>query len=381
MAPRATVVDLFCGCGGFGLGAEQAGFHSLAAIDIDDALRSAYQYNFPSTKVLKGDLSEMGESAWHMILRGANVDGVIGGPPCQGFSRMGYGDTCDPRRSLLAHFFRTVNIIKPKFFVMENVEGLLDDGNIEGLEQAIATVDDCYTVLEPVVVNASDFGAPTKRARVIVVGYDAARMSSVCVEDLLPRTGPITTVEDAISDIPSPLAANGMKEEFGWKPYRDTGELSSYAMSMRAMPPSHLGNPEAREQLATGRTSGHFNTIHKPEVRARFTKVLPGQVDRVSRAKRLSWQGQCPTLRAGTGSDRGSHQAVRPIHPDEPRVITVREAARLQGFPDWFCFHPAKWHSFRMIGNSVSPLVSEHLLRVIHTKLEQNTPGQEVCGT
>jgi DNA (cytosine-5)-methyltransferase 1 len=73
----------------------------------------------------------------------------------------------------------------------------------------------------------------------------------------------------------------------------------------------------------------------------------------------LKWDGQCPTLRAGTGSDRGSFQSVRPIHPDEPRVITVREAARLQGFPDCHFFHKTVWHSFRMIGNSVSPFVSE----------------------
>ena len=97
----------------------------------------------------------------------------------------------------------------------------------------------------------------------------------------------------------------------------------------------------------------------------RFEDTGAGSTERVSRYPRLDWDSQCATLRAGTGPERGSFQAARPIHPVEPRVITIREAARLQGFPDWFVFHPTIWHSFRMIGNSVSPIVSHALLRVI----------------
>jgi DNA (cytosine-5)-methyltransferase 1 len=97
----------------------------------------------------------------------------------------------------------------------------------------------------------------------------------------------------------------------------------------------------------------------------RFSKVNPGEIDKISRAPRLKLDGFCPTLRAGTGRDRGSYQAVRPIHPNQHRVITPREAARLQGFPDWFQFHETKWHSFRQIGNSVSPIVSEYLFKRI----------------
>ncbi|HFX4291534.1 TPA: DNA cytosine methyltransferase, partial [Escherichia coli] len=104
-------------------------------------------------------------------------------------------------------------------------------------------------------------------------------------------------------------------------------------------------------------------------VKARYSSILPGMVDPVSKSKCLLWDGLCPTLRAGTGSDKGSHQAVRPLHPEEGRVITVREAARLQGFPDWFVFHHTKWHSFRMIGNSVSPLMSKHIMGEIYDAL------------
>lgn len=375
MPRKPTIVDLFCGCGGFGLGAELAGFHSLAAVDIDDTLRSAYNYNFPRSQVLKGDISEMETSAWRLILGNQEVDGVIGGPPCQGFSRIGTGDTCDPRRSLLAHFFRTINIIRPKFFVMENVEGLLDDGNIQGLQEAISTVDARYTVLDPVVVDASAYGAPTKRHRVIVVGYDQSRMSAISKNDLEPQTIPLVTVEEAISDIPSPLPMNALKGDLGWKNYKKVKNLSEYAQAMRRLPEKHLGNKEARELLSEGLCSGHFNTIHTDPVKERFECLIPGKTDKISKAKRLEWNGLCPTLRAGTGSDHGSHQAVRPIHPAEPRVITVREAARLQGFPDWFCFHPSKWHSFRMIGNSVSPIVAKSILSTIRLALTETNIG------
>ena len=95
----------------------------------------------------------------------------------------------------------------------------------------------------------------------------------------------------------------------------------------------------------------------------RFGILGYGEMDKISRASRLDPNNFCPTLRAGTGKDRGSFQSVRPIHYSAPRVIAPREAARLQGFPDWFLFHPTKWHSFRQIGNSVSPIVSEAILK------------------
>nr|WP_249812095.1 DNA cytosine methyltransferase [Bradyrhizobium sp. 188] len=97
--------------------------------------------------------------------------------------------------------------------------------------------------------------------------------------------------------------------------------------------------------------------------------MKPGEIDSVGRHPRLSWEGQCPNLRAGTGKDKGSYQAVRPIHPEEDRVITVREAARLQGFPDSFRFHPTVWHSFRMIGNSVSPIIAQAILSLIAERM------------
>lgn len=367
MKDKPQIIDLFCGCGGFGLGAELAGFHTVVAIDVDETLQSAYKKNFPKTKVLNADLSLMDREDWNEVLGEsiANIDGVIGGPPCQGYSRMGTNDISDPRRLLLMDFYRHINILLPKFFIMENVEGLMDKKNISQLQDAIEILDSRYTILEPSIIDASEYGAATKRKRVIVIGYDPERMQSIDLSDLTSRVCSPTTVKDAIEDIREPIKQSSNKKSYGWASYRNKKNISDYALRMRKLPPEGLGSEEAIEYLKKGKLSGHFETVHTEAVKFRYENTVQGTVDSVSRSKKLDWNGLCPTLRAGTGSDKGSHQAVRPIHPSVGRVISVREAARLQGFPDWFCFHPTKWHSFRMIGNSVSPIVSEAILSVV----------------
>lgn len=370
MNTKPVLVDLFCGCGGFGLGAELAGFHTIAAIDIDPTLQSAYKNNFPHTKVLNKDLSLLDENGWRHILGRQKIDGVIGGPPCQGYSRMGIGDVNDPRRKLLEDFFRHVNILDPKFFVMENVEGLIDKRNLLQLNKALSIVNKKYTLIGPLIVDASDCGAPTKRRRVIIVGYDKAHFDSLS-ESHFRFTLPKVNVADAIKDLPAPIPHSDSGHDWGFSTYPEASELSEYAQQMRNLAPKGLGLSDAIKKHAAGEVSGLFATIHSPTVAERYKKINPGETDPVSRSKKLSWNGLCPTLRAGTGSDKGSFQSVRPLHPEEGRVITVREAARLQGFPDWFTFHPTKWHSFRMIGNSVSPIVSKQILSVIHQKLNK----------
>lgn len=371
MPTKFKIVDLFSGCGGFGLGAKQAGFDVVVAVDIDPILQSSYKQNFPNTRVLNGDLSLMDKESWRTALSGKQIDGVIGGPPCQGYSRIGKNDADDPRRSLLSHFFRTVNIIQPKFFVMENVEGLLDEGNREELEKAISIVDSRYKVLSPIVVDAHEYGVPTKRKRVVVIGYDPKRIANISINDIIPNGLTKVTVEDAISDISAPITQKKDKDNYGWAAYREVKHLSDYAIKMRRLPLEQLGWSVSIEKLQSGQASGHFDTVHTETVKARYAALKPGDTDKVSRSKKLEWHGVCPTLRAGTGADKGSYQAVRPLHPDEARVITVREAARLQGFPDWFCFHKTKWHSFRMIGNSVSPIVAKSILTLIKSKLHK----------
>jgi DNA (cytosine-5)-methyltransferase 1 len=366
------VIDLFCGCGGFSLGAELAGFRSLVAIDIDPILQSAYLHNFPGARVIQASVADIDASAWRHLIGKVRPDGLIGGPPCQGFSPMGKHRKNDPRNALLTHFYRHVRILRPKFFVMENVPGLVSEGKFDILAGSLEDVPSHYRILDPIVVNADDFGAATSRRRIAIVGYDPREIDPIEAEILRPRRrGKPVTVRDAIADLPGPISETKAVGEFGWARYptRATHQLTEYAKGLRSLPPVGLGWSEAIEMHKSGLVSGLIETRHSGQVARRYRITECGKSDPVTKSYRLEWDGQCPTIRAGTGSDKGAFQSVRPLHPGKGRVITVREAARLQGFPDWFVFHPTKWHSFRMIGNSVSPFVSRGILSALAAKI------------
>ncbi|QTN05868.1 DNA (cytosine-5-)-methyltransferase [Ochrobactrum sp. EEELCW01] len=373
MVGQLTCLDLFSGCGGFGLGAELAGYNVVAAVDIEPNLQSAYRLNFPRTQALQADISQLGQSAWSGFFGKGKprLDLLIGGPPCQGFSRMGLRNTGDPRNELIGQYFRHVKMLQPRVFVMENVEGLMDQRNIGFLQKAISELPGNYTIVGPVIVNAADLGAATNRRRVIVIGYDKNDVDPIDLASIEGLKAPRrTTVRDAIADLPAPVSFNNRSPDFGWTEYpaKPRSEISMYARTQRSMPRRSIGWHDALQELAQGRVSGLHSTKHTTAVIERFIETPQGATERISKSPKLSWDGQCPTLRAGTGAEKGSFQAVRPLHPTDPRVITVREAARLQGFPDWFVFHPTKWHSFRMIGNSVSPIVSQALLCLVSAK-------------
>jgi DNA (cytosine-5)-methyltransferase 1 len=362
-----AVVDLFCGAGGFSLGAHLAKFRTAAAVDIDQRLTSSYRENFPHSNLLHADIGQIGavEILRSTKLKRGEIVGVIGGPPCQGFSLIGKRDGRDPRNRLVWHFVRIVRELQPRFFIMENVPGLLLGTAKKVLEDALSELNG-FEVVGPIVMDAMTFGAATRRERVVIVGYNKAHVAALSVADIRgAKNDSKHTVRDAISDLPEPADCD-------WLPYRKKAhsELSSYARRARCAPASHLGSTESRERLARNEVSGIKHTVHTAEVVKRFGRVHPGATEPISRCPRLEWTEPAPTLRAGTGPDRGSYQSIRPIHPAADRVITVREAARLQGFPDWFQFDDTKWHSFRMIGNSVSPLMSEALLRLVSERLQ-----------
>lgn len=334
------VVDLFCGGGGLALGAHAAGLGPTVAFDIDPVLTSSMRLNFPRTKLFHADLAQVTGREVEGAA-GGPVTGVFGGPPCQAFSDIGHRRSDDPRRELLSHFFRIVAELRPAFFVMENVRGLAYADTRPLLDQAMEAVA-AYDILGPMLLDAADYGAATRRRRLFVVGVDRSRCDRLSLEDVAAARRPAATVRDAIEDLATACPKGAVDGFDIWKlPKRRKG--NAYRDALRS--------PDAL-------TSGHRRTAHSDAVLRRFQAVEQGGLDRVGRHPRLAWNGQCPTLRAGTGDDHGGYQAVRPIHPDEARVITVREAARLQGFPDHFRFHPTVWHSFRMIGNSVSPVIA-----------------------
>jgi DNA (cytosine-5)-methyltransferase 1 len=248
---------------------------------------------------------------------------------------------------------------------MENVKGLAYDDAREVLDAALAKLRGRYQLLGPVILDAADFGAATKRKRLFVIGVRNDLKKIMTLDDLAPFKRTAATVSEALADLKNarPL------------PLDETG-LDKWQIAKSSSP-----NGYARGLRSADRTfTSHRIIEHRADVQARFATVLPGNMDKVGRHPRLAWDGQCPTLRAGTGSDKGSYQAVRPLHPDEPRVITVREAARLQGFPDDHVFHPTIWHSFRMIGNSVCPIIAEAIFSAIAVKLEIGQTVNEIAA-
>lgn len=365
-------IDLFSGAGGFTLGAHQAGFRAIAAVDVDPDLSSQFEKNFPGTKRLLMDLaSEAPEEVMKRCgVEPGELQGVIGGPPCQGFSSIGKREKNDPRNRLVGRFFVHTAALEPAFFVMENVPGILEENAKSMLLRGIEAVAAKYSIIGPIRLNAWDYGAATRRERVVVIGIrngcGGVLPSVDDIEKLKLPTARRSNVFDAIHDLPEP-------NETGWEKYArsaERGGRGQYARSARKVPADGLGDNAALKKLRQGVVSGFHETTHTSDVLKRFAQTEQGRTETVSRCPRLDWTQPCTTLRAGTGKDKGKYQSIRPIHPEEDRVITVREAARLQGFPDWFQFHETKWHSFRMIGNSVSPKLSAAVLALLKQRFE-----------
>lgn len=373
MRDAPTVIDLFAGGGGFSLGAARAGFRITASVEIDKHANETHSRNFPSTRHLDLDISKLtGRDlmAEAQLSRGG-LGGLIGGPPCQGFSTIGRRNPSDARNSLFGHFMRLVAETRPAFFVAENVPGILNSRNIGVIEDALAMVPKSYCILPPTKVCASDHGAPTTRTRVFFVGFHPKKCDELAVDIFQPPAHPdITYVGKALSGLPINIDPEWQAEHLAWRPVRRIDDKSAFFQKAQGCVPTGVGDHFAMEAFfERGFTSGCFGTRHADAVLHRFGSLGAGQADRVSKAVRLNANGFCPTLRAGTGSDKGSYQAVRPVHPTQPRVITPREAARLQGFPDWFVLHGTKWHSFRQLGNSVSPIVAETVLAKIISRV------------
>lgn len=371
--PPLKVIDLFAGAGGFSLGAARAGFQVVSSVEIDPFANETHSRNFPNTRHLGNDIGSMSGTEL-LSLSGLHIgelDGLIGGPPCQGFSTIGRQDPGDKRNSLFGHFMRLVAETKPRFFVAENVPGILQTRNRDILNSALALLPDNYVLLPATKISAVNFGAPTTRTRVFFVGFDPAKCAGLTDQIFLPSEDvQKTTVKDALEGLPVEIKEDWQSEFHSWQPVAKLPESYFNSRAQGHRPPE-IGDEYAIDAFFDmSHTSGCFGTVHQSHIADRYRNLKPRQQDQISKSTRLDFSWYCPTLRAGTGSDKGSYQAVRPIHPSQARVITPREAARLQGFPDWFLLHPTKWHSFRQIGNSVSPLVAEGVLSAIRKQVE-----------
>ncbi|ELZ14050.1 modification methylase XorII [Natrinema thermotolerans DSM 11552] len=340
------VVDLFSGVGGLSLGISEAGADVVLAVDNNEKALEAYNSNFPDkiTKNLDLSTADQDDILSNTGITKEEVDIVTGGPPCQGFSVMGKRDPDDERNNLLLKYAEHISGLSPDYFVMENVKGLMSGDKREFLEEFLNEIRSAgYNIVEPIqVLDAAEFGVPQYRERVIVLGY-----RDTCPKPSYPTPDDSNVNSwDAIGDLPNNLddVENGVYKG-------ELGPQSDYVKKINSWKQKASTIPEG--------ITGLDPVDHSERVRNRFADVDPGSNDEVSRYYRLKKTEPSVTLRAGSSPDRGTHTPARPIHPVAPRCITVREAARIQSFPDWFQFSPTKYHGLRQIGNSVPPLLAK----------------------
>jgi len=323
---------------------------------------AAHARNFPNGKtacrsvagLTATDIRELAD------LRDEEVDLLFGGPPCQGFSNMGHRDESDPRNTLVDEFVRIAIELQPRCVVMENVPGMLSGKTRVVLDRALETLGQSYTIANPVqTLNAADFGVPQDRRRVFVIAVRKDVASEIYYpQPLITNAEDRVTVRDAITDLPTVDGNEHLIREDLAK--YDKEPISAYAKIARGVEANNRDCSIPRLWDHT-KCSGCMRTRHTPKTTELYEATPPGMTVPGHKLPRLHSEQLCPTLRAGSDSSRGSYTSPRPIHPDFPRCITAREAARLHGYPDWFSFVPVKWHAYKQIGNSVCPPVAREI--------------------
>ncbi|GAB4544480.1 MAG: DNA cytosine methyltransferase [Pleurocapsa sp.] len=370
---RPIAVDLFAGAGGMSLGFEQAGFDVKVAVEVDPIHGAIHQFNFPLTTVLPYSVTELTGKDIRKLgnLGDRKIDVICGGAPCQGYSLMGKRALDDPRNHLVKDFLRIVLELQPSYFVFENVKGLTVGKHQRFLKELIAefTAHGYRIRLPWQVLNAACYGVPQKRERLFLIGskqglplpeYPTASTNlQVSEADSVETTDDLSLLPltpccwDAIGDLPE---VEDFEELVDCDRIytEDWGHPSNYAREMRCLDAEswHFGY---RRYWNKFWLTSSVRTKHTEATRARFKSTKQGQIEPVSRFFRLDAHNLANTLRAGTDAARGAHTSPRPIHYQTPRCISVREMARLHGFPDWFQFHVTKWHGARQVGNSVPP--------------------------
>ncbi|WKZ29267.1 MAG: DNA (cytosine-5-)-methyltransferase [Patescibacteria group bacterium] len=341
---KYTLVDLFCGCGGLSKGFEMTGsFKTIFGIDNWKPALETFELNHPEARGVQWSLEKRNIDALIKELGEFDVDVVVGGPPCQGFSLAGPRNFNDTRNSLYLGFLRFVKQTSPRAFVIENVPGLasLYGGVVK--DRIIKEFTKLgYNVISKVLL-ASDYGVPQNRRRLVFVGVKGGTFSfpkPTHGENLKQKI----TVNDAVSDLPS------LRSELGQEvmPYgqRVKNEFQEYCRRNSDRLHNHVA---ANHDDATRRIIALV-----PE--GKNYKSLP-EVLRGTRNFHVAWtrfDGRCPAPTIDTGH---RHH----FHHKENRVPTVRESARLQSFPDDFIFLSSKTNQYKQVGNAVPPLLAKQI--------------------
>lgn len=348
---RPTAIDLFSGVGGTALGLEWAGFDLRLAVDFDPAKAAWLKRNHPGSKVLgvegtDGDLRKLtaSEILSQAGLSEGELDCLVGCPPCQGYSLQGNRVVDDERNFLYRRFLEIVAELEPAAVGFENVPGIETLGEGRYLADLLSELDSLGYDVRALHVNARNLGLPQDRERVFVLGLKGEEPGVPAEQDSVLGSG------RAIADLPERKLIPREKESRAVA-YR--GDPSSdYAKALR----NDSRSPTVRNCEVSR---------HDDDILARFRDLEPGESDPSTHHRRLDASQPSTTLTAGTPS----RTACRPVHPKRDRVLTVREAARLTSFPDWYRFPRQIAEAWCLIGNAVPPLMAREVFRPLWAEL------------
>ncbi|RYD83265.1 MAG: DNA cytosine methyltransferase [Verrucomicrobiaceae bacterium] len=359
---NGTVIDLFCGAGGLSEGFRQAGYTVLAGNDFFDAAGETFAATHPEAKFLPGAIQQY--TAQDFLdaagLKRGELDVLVGGPPCQGFSVYNHQRGLhDERSSLYREYLRIVEGLQPNWVVLENVTGMISAGGGAAVEAILEGLGALGYSVEPKILRAEEYGVPQERRRLVFIGNRLGLPIKFPEPTHGPGLLPFVTIDDAIGDL-LPLL-NG--EDRGLTPYGREAR-SAYQRQLRngsngvknhAAAKLSKVNLDRLKYIPQGGSWRDIPVDLLPEGMKRAKRS-----DHTKRYGRLSWNGLASTILTKCDPHWGAY-----FHPDQDRTLSVREAARLQSFPDWFEFRGSRTDQYTQVGNAVPPLLGRAIAKVI----------------
>lgn len=340
------IIDLFCGAGGLSLGFEKAGFEIELAVDMwDDAIKT-YNHNHKHKVAECRDIHDLSDE-YLSSLQG-KITGVIGGPPCQGYSTVGTRNVNDPRNHLYLEYCRVVEKIDPKFFLIENVRGLLTLGKGVFKDDIIDRFSKLGYKVSYKLLNASDYGVPQNRYRVFFIG-----IKDNCFE-FPDKFSYKVSCKEALSDLPSLDVYDLFSDIYSSEPLNKYQELMRYA------------SPELTNHEPTRHTNQTKEIISMIPDGGKISD-LPEEYWSIRKYNK-AFQRMNSNLPSNT-IDTGHRNY---FHYEESRVPSVRESARIQSFPDDFEFLGSKTSQYKQVGNAVPPLLAEVIAKQILKYLNED---------
>lgn len=342
------VIDLFAGVGGFSQGFINAGFDITFAVEYEKSIAASFKLNHPDTDIFAEDITQLDIDLLKEKYK--NIDVVIGGPPCQGFSQKGKRlSLLDDRNYLFKYFIKFVEVFEPQYFVLENVPNITTTSSGFFKQEIIETFNKLGYEVDCKILLASNFGVPQDRRRAFFLGKKGKEKL------FLPDTnGEKTTIKEAIYDLPFTASGEGQK----FYDYAKKAE-TAYQKRMR-IGSKGIYNHEATKHSALALE--RLSLIPK----GKGKEVLPQE----HRTKSIYSGTWCRLLENGVAATITTRYDTPSsglfTHPILNRCITTREAARIQSFPDKFIFHGNKTSQMKQVGNAVPPLLAEAVANVIY---------------